>query len=53
MKAEDGSQVSINVRGVDQELWRWLKASAALEGKAVGKKLNEVLAELKCNSKKS
>ena len=36
-----------SVRGVDQELWRWLKAQAALEGKTIGQKLNEILAEAK------
>ena len=30
--------------GVDQHLWRWLKAQAALEGKTIGQKLNEILA---------
>ena len=34
-----------NIRGVDQELWRWLKAQAALEGKTIGQKLNEILSE--------
>ena len=32
-----------NIRGVDQFLWRWLKAQAALEGKTIGQKLNEIL----------
>jgi hypothetical protein len=35
------------MRGVKLKLWRWLKAQAALEGKAVGQKLNEILAEAK------
>lgn len=39
-----------NIRGVDLELWRWLKAQAALEGKTIGQKLNEILAEAKRDS---
>jgi hypothetical protein len=35
----------INIRGVEVELWRWLKAQAPLEGKAIGQKLNEILAQ--------
>jgi len=40
----------INIRGVEVELWRWLKAQAALEGKAIGQKLNEILAQAKHKS---
>ena len=36
-----------NIRGVEQYLWRWLKAQAALEGKTIGQKLNELLAKCK------
>jgi len=39
-----------NIRGIDQELWRWLKAQAALEGKNIGQKLNDLLAEAKRKS---
>jgi hypothetical protein len=37
----------INIRGVEVELWRWLKAQAPLEGKAIGQKLNEIVAQAK------
>ena len=50
MVGKDSTTGSVNVRGVDLDLWRWLKARAVLEKKTVGKKLNEVLAELKRNS---
>ena len=39
-----------NIRGVDQGLWRWLKAQAVLEGKTIGQKLNEILEEAKSKS---
>jgi len=41
-----------NIRGIDQELLRWLKAQAALEGKTIGQKLNEILKEAKKMSEK-
>ena len=42
-----------NIRGVDQHLWRWLKAQAALEGKTIGQKLNEILAGYKRRAESS
>lgn len=35
----------IRVRGVKVELWKQFKAVAALEGKSLGEKMNEVLAQ--------
>ena len=42
-----------NIRGVDQYLWRWLKAQAALEGKTIGQKFNEILASYKRQAESS
>ena len=42
-----------NIRGVDKGLWRWLKAQAALEGKTIGQKLNEILTSYKHQSESS
>ena len=42
-----------NIRGVDQFLWRWLRAQAALEGKTIGQKLNETLDTYKCRVESS
>lgn len=42
-----------NIRGVNLQLWRWLKAQSALEGKSIGQKLNEILAESKYKSESS
>jgi hypothetical protein len=39
-----GSAGPTHIRGINPDLWRWLKAQAALEGKTIGQKLNEVLA---------
>ena len=47
------SAAPTNIRGVDQSLWRWLKAQAALEGKTIGEKLNEILACYKCQTETS
>ena len=47
VKSEQGYAGPTNIRGVDQHLWRWLKAQAALEGKTIGRKLNEILARYK------
>ena len=44
MVSQRTSAAPTNIRGVDQQLWRWLKAQAALEGKTIGQKLNEILA---------
>ena len=35
----------INVRGVDENLWRLLRTMAAFEGKSIGEKLNDMLRE--------
>ena len=53
MVGKDGPTISVNVRGIDKALWQWLKSIAVLEGKTVGKKLNEVLAEYRRNLEKS
>lgn len=53
MVDKDGSTISVNVRGVNQELWRWLKGRAAVEGKNIGKMLSEVLDEYRRNLEKS
>ena len=44
MVSQRTSAAPTNIRGVDQHLWRWLKAQAALEGKTICQKLNEILA---------
>ena len=53
MVSQRTSAAPTNIRGVDQHLWRWLKAQAALEGKMIGQKLNEILACYKCESETS
>lgn len=40
----------VSIRDVDPELRRWLKSQAALEGKTMGQKLNELLAEARQNA---
>lgn len=47
VRTDQGYAGPTNIRGVDQDLWRWLKAQAALEGKTIGRKLNEILARYK------
>ena len=47
---QDESTESVSIRGINQDLYRWLKAQAALEAKTIGQKLNEILAEAKSGS---
>lgn len=32
-----------SIKGIDRELWQWLKYRAALERKSVGQKVNELI----------
>lgn len=43
MTQTDRQIVSTNIRGVDPELWRRLKAEAALRSKPLSQLLNEIL----------
>ena len=33
----------LTIKGVDRELWRWLKSRAALDGKTIGEAINELM----------
>ena len=37
----------LSVKGIDQQLWKWLKSRAALEGKTAGEIINELLGQYK------
>lgn len=43
--AEGEKTTDKSIRGVDEALWRWLRTQAVAEGKTIGEKLNEILAE--------
>ena len=39
-----GRDGALAIKGINTELWRWLKSRAALEGKTIGEFLNELIA---------
>ena len=47
---QDDSTESVSIRGMNRDLYRWLKSQAALEAKTIGEKLNDSLADAKSRS---
>ena len=43
--AEGEETTNKSIRDVNVDLWLWLKMRAVAEGKAIGEKLNEILAD--------
>ena len=44
---------TLSIRGVDPELWKWLKSRAGLEGKSIGKIINELVLRYKEDTESS
>ena len=38
-----GTEVPLTVRGINEELWLWLRTRSVLEGRTVGEVLNELI----------
>ena len=43
MTSKRGQENLLSVKGIDRELWKWLKARAALEGKTAGETVNGLI----------
>ena len=43
MTSRRGQENLLSVKGIDRQLWKWLKARAALEGKTAGSVINELI----------
>ena len=53
MASRRGRENLLSVKGVDQQLWRWLKSRAALDGKTAGEVINELLGQYKKETRQS
>ena len=42
MISRRGQENLLSVKGIDRELWKWVKARAALEGKPAGEFINDL-----------
>ena len=43
MTSRRSQENMLSVKGIDRQLWKWLKARAALEGKTAGSVINELI----------
>ena len=43
MTSKRGQENLLSVKGIDRELWKWLKARAALESKTAGEIINGLI----------